>query len=140
MATATSVKLVLSSQVKLIDLVHAAAQTVAEKVGFGEDDALNIGLAVREAAINAIVHGNRQDPEKKVDVSIESNSTVLTVRIRDHGGGFDPVQMPDPTRNDNLLATSGRGLLMMRAFVDEVSFERRDDGMQVTLTKHIAAV
>ena len=137
MATATSVKLVLSSQVKLIDLVHSAAQTVAEAAGFTEDDALNIGLAVREAAINAIVHGNQQDPGKKVDVYIESNSTNLTIRIQDHGGGFDPDAAPDPTDTENLLATSGRGLLMMRAFVDDVVFERLDDGMQVTLTKAI---
>jgi serine/threonine-protein kinase RsbW len=139
MATATSVRLVLSSQVKLIDLIHAAAQTVAEAVGFEEDEALNIGLAVREAAINAIVHGNRQDPAKKVDVQIESNSTQLTIQIQDHGGGFDPDATPDPTSGDALLATSGRGLLMMRAFVDDVTFERNDAGMQVTLTKRIDA-
>ena len=136
MGTATSVKLVLSSHVKLIDLVHTAAQTVAEAAGFSEDEALNIGLAVREAAINAIVHGNGRDPALDVSVTLTANDDGFSAHITDEGEGFDPDATPDPTEGEGLLMASGRGLLLMRAFVDEVVYSRRQTrGMEVTMTK-----
>ena len=62
----------------------------------------------------------------------------LTARVRDEGNGFDPNSEPDPTAQENLLNTSGRGLLLMRAFVDDVKFRRcRDRGMEITLTKRL---
>ena len=137
MAAATSVKLVISSQVKLVDLVHAASEKMAEAAGFDPDEALNVGLAVREAVINAIVHGNKQAPDKQVDVVLSANEDELTATIRDQGGGFDPAATPDPTDDPNLLMTSGRGLLLIRAFVDEVEFKEKKQGMELTLRKRI---
>jgi len=135
MAAATTVKLVISSQVKLIDLVHAAAEKMAEVAGFDEDDALNVGLAVREAVINAIVHGNRQDPKLKVDVTLTAGPRGLEAKVRDRGEGFDPDATPDPLNDDNLLRTSGRGLLLIRAFVDDVRYRRKSTGMEMTMVK-----
>jgi len=133
---ATSIKLVLPSEVRLVDLVHCASEKMAELAGFDGDEALNVGLAVREAVINAIVHGNHQDPGKTVDVTLSVNGQELQARVRDQGRGFDPEQTADPTDEANLLRTSGRGLLLIRAFVDDVVFERATDhGMQITLTK-----
>jgi serine/threonine-protein kinase RsbW len=137
MATPITVKLALSSQVKLIDLIHSASEKMAESVGFSADDALNIGLAVREAAINAIVHGNKEDPEKMVDVTLTANGESLEATVRDYGAGFDPDAAPDPTDAEHLLMTSGRGLLLIRAFVDEAEFERMDVGMQIRMSKRI---
>jgi len=135
-ATATSVKLVLPSDVKLIDLVHAASEKMAEYVGFDADEALNVGLALREAVINAIVHGNGENPGLKVHVTLVAKGRKLTAKVRDEGAGFDPHRAPDPTAEENLLNTSGRGLLLMRAFVDDVRFrQRRGGGMEITLTK-----
>ena len=135
-APTTSVKLVLPSEVKLIDLVHAATEKMAEYAGFNSDEALNVGLALREAVINAMVHGNRQDRTLKVHVTLTSRGSVFQATVRDEGSGFDPDHEPDPTANENLLNTSGRGLLLMRAFVDEVKFrQRRGRGMEITLTK-----
>ena len=135
-APTTSVKLVLPSEVKLIDLVHAATEKMAEYAGFDADEALNVGLALREAVINAMVHGNRQDPSLKVYVTLTSQGPVFQATVRDEGDGFDPDHEPDPTANENLLNTSGRGLLLMKAFVDEVRFrQRRGRGMEITLTK-----
>lgn len=137
-ATATSVRLVIPSEIKLVDLVHSAAEKMAEVVGFDADEGLNVGLAVREAVINAMVHGNKLDPALKVYVTFTANGEGLTARIRDCGEGFDPQAMPDPTTDPNLLRTSGRGLLLMRAFVDGVAFRRRSDrGMEISLTKKI---
>ena len=136
MATATSVKLVISSQVRLIDLVHAAAEKMAEVAGFGADDCLNVGLAVREAVINAICHGNGENPDLKVNITLTADSRGIRAKIRDHGAGFDPNRTPDPTEDSNLLLTSGRGLLLIRAFVDDVKFRQMPRGMEITLIKN----
>jgi len=136
MASPTSVKLVLSSEVRLIDLIHTAAEKVANLAGFDEDESLNIGLAIREGAINAIVHGNGSNPDLEVHITLTANEEGFSAHITDEGKGFDPDAAPDPTEEDNLLATSGRGLLLMRAFVDEVVYSRRETrGMEVTMTK-----
>jgi len=137
MAAATSIKLVISSQVKLVDLVHAASEKMAEAAGFDADEALNVGLAVREAVINAIVHGNKQAPDKQVDVVLSADEDELTATIRDYGAGFDPDTTPDPTDDPNLLMTSGRGLLLIRAFVDDVEIKEKEQGMELTLRKRI---
>jgi serine/threonine-protein kinase RsbW len=136
MASATTVKLVLSSEVRLTDVAHAASEAMAGLAGFEEDDALNVGIAVREAVINAIVHGNKLDPARKVEVLLQAGPKALKVRVRDHGVGFDSVATPDPTLGDNLMRSSGRGILVMRAFVDRVAFKFREGhGMEVTLEK-----
>lgn len=137
MAPATSVKLSMASEIRLVDLVHEASQKMAEFAGFEEDVALNVALAVREAVINAITHGNHKDPERTVELTLTANGAGMVVRIRDEGEGFDPaVVASDPTNAENLLRTSGRGLLLIRAFVDDVKFrKRRGRGMEVTLVK-----
>jgi serine/threonine-protein kinase RsbW len=140
MASGISVRLVLPSEIRLVDLVHQAAEKMAEVAGCGEDDALNLGLAVREAVINAIVHGNRQDARRKIHVTLTSRRRAIEARVRDQGDGFDPQGVPDPTLEANRLRTSGRGLLLIRAFVDELSFRRRKNGLEVRLTKRIATV
>lgn len=138
MAEPTSVTIRISSRVVLVDLVHAAAENLAQVSGFDDDDALNIGLAVREGVINAIVHGNGSDPVKQVDVSLNVDGSRFETRICDQGAGFDESKGPDPTHGAGLLATSGRGLLMMRAFVDEVvQRNAAGGGCEVVLVKRL---
>ena len=141
MAAGISLKLVIPSEVKLVDVVHSASEKMAEVAGFDEDEALNIGLAVREAVINAMLHGNKQDPSLDVEVTLSLLSDALEATVRDRGGGFDPNQTPDPTQGNNLLRTSGRGLLLIRAFVDEVDFDLpADGGTRITMTKSYPSV
>ena len=136
MASATTVRLVISSEVRLVDVVHAASETMAGIAGFDEDDALNVGIAVREAVINAIVHGNKQDRSRMVEVSLHARPSSIRARVRDQGAGFDSGATRDPTLGDNLLRSSGRGILMIRALVDSVDFKYREGrGMEVTMTK-----
>jgi len=136
MVATSSVRLVLPSEVRYIDLVHAASEKMAEAAGLDADAALNVGLAVREAVINAIVHGNKMDPTRKVEVSLQARPRSIQARVRDQGAGFDAGSTPDPTVGDNVLRSSGRGLLVMRAFVDSVDFKFREGrGMEVTLKK-----
>jgi serine/threonine-protein kinase RsbW len=134
--TDPTIELDVSSDLRLVDLVHAAAEKVAELAGFDEDDALNVGLAVREAVINAMLHGNRKDPSLRVRVGLTAARDGITARVLDQGAGFDPDATPDPTDASNVLNASGRGLLLMRAFVDEVRFDyRAGRGMEIRLIK-----
>jgi serine/threonine-protein kinase RsbW len=134
MAAATSLKLVIPSQVRLVEVVHRTAEGMAEVTGFEESDALNLALAVREVVINAIMHGNRSDPGRSVEVVLETNAEGLRARITDQGTGFDPEATPDPTLEENRLRTSGRGLLLVRSFVDDVKFRFvPGTGMEVSL-------
>lgn len=132
-----TVRIDLPSDIRLIDLLHGAAERMSELAGFDEDEGLNVGLAVREAAINAMKHGNGGNPALAVIVTMSVDDDALTATIRDHGPGFDADATPDPTAEANLLQTSGRGLLLIRAFVDEVVFRRAEDGdgMEIVMTK-----
>ena len=118
----------VTSRVVHVDLIHAISDQVAALVGFDGDEVLNLGLAVREAAINAIKHGNGMDPRKKVRVIFEFDQGGLSIAVQDRGAGFDPDRVVDPTLPENLLQTSGRGLLLMRAFVDRVEVRGPDNG------------
>lgn len=131
MAAGIRVNLIIPSEVTLVDLAHSASEKMAELVGFDADEALNIGLAVREAVINAMLHGNRQDPDLDVELTLAVVQNGLQATVRDHGTGFDPEGTPDPTEGNNIMRTSGRGLLLIRAFVDEVEFENAADGGNV---------
>ena len=95
-----------------VDLIHAISDQVAALVGFDGDEILNLGLAVREAAINAIKHGNRMDPKKKVRVIFEFDDEGLSILVQDRGAGFDPGQIFSPPR--------GWGLTGMRERVEAV--------------------
>lgn len=135
---ATTMKLVFGSDVRLVDVAHAASEKLAGVAGFDEDDALNVGIAVREAVINAITHGNKRDPKRRVEVVLKARPRSLEARVRDQGTGFDPSATKDPTAAANVLATSGRGLLLIRAFVDQVDFKFREGrGMEVVLVKKL---
>ncbi len=136
MAAETSVKMVIASDVRLVDVVHGAAERVAGIAGFSEEDALSAALAVREAVINAVKHGNASDPELPVEVVLATSGDGFRATVRDRGRGFDPDATPDPTVEGNRLRTNGRGLLLIRAFVDEIRFRYVEgQGMEVELIK-----
>ncbi len=131
-------RLEIVSSIRLVDAVHAAAEEMARLVGFDPEEALNVGLAVREGVINAIRHGNGEDPRRRVEVDLEGSEAGVRVAIRDEGDGFDPARTPDPTAEENLLAPAGRGLLMIRSFVDEVEFRHHAGrGMEIVLSKRL---
>ena len=125
-----------------LESVDAAEEVVlqqARELGFEEDDQHKIGIAVRECMVNAVVHGNRYNNRKKVHVSVARSPGTLEIRISDEGEHFDMTQLPDPLADENLLRHSGRGLLLMRAFMDEFQVRRREpNGTEVRLVKHTA--
>jgi serine/threonine-protein kinase RsbW len=94
----------------------------------------DVSGALMEALANAVIHGNRQRPEKMVHIRVRYEPhKCLSIAVRDEGAGFDPTAVPDPTCPDNLACDHGRGILMMRAFMDEVHFEK--NGTECHLTK-----
>jgi serine/threonine-protein kinase RsbW len=130
------VDLKLDSVLSSIDAVEEIVERFAREAGFCEDTASQIAMISREAAVNAIVHGNKYAADKKVAVSVELNEKALTVQIADQGPGLDPDQVPDPLAPENLLKSSGRGIFLMRAIMDEVHFRQLTPGTEVTLVKY----
>ena len=128
--------LALDCRVEKADLVHEMLDQVSEPAGFTEEERLDLALAAREAVVNAMTHGCRSDTACRVHVRIRACQGEVEVWIKDTGAGFDPDAVPDPTAEENLLRTSGRGLKMMETLVDEVSFSfPADGGTEVTLRK-----
>ena len=129
----------LDSTLESVDLAEAAVLQVAEEAGFDEDARHQIGMAVREAMVNAITHGNRYSSHKKVSLSVHPARNRLTIRIADEGDGFDVASVPDPLAQENLLRQSGRGLMLIRAFVDEFRIETaQPKGTVLELVKYLS--
>jgi serine/threonine-protein kinase RsbW len=126
--TAETTELSLPSR---IDTVAKAAAAVAEflsRSGISDDAAFGIDMAVREAVTNAVIHGNRQDENKTVDVTLKSSPDAVEISVHDQGPGFNPDEVPDPTAAENILKASGRGIFFMRTFMDEVDWVIRPEG------------
>jgi serine/threonine-protein kinase RsbW len=118
--------------------VEAAADQLATEAGLDEDQRFHIGIAVREAAINAVLHGNEYDPARKIDVALENTGKDLVFVIADEGHGFNPEDVPDPLAAENLLRGTGRGIFLIRSLMDEVHFRQLHPGTELTLIKHLA--
>ena len=125
-----------------LESVDSAEQTVlgeAEALGFDEDDLHRVGIALRECMVNAVVHGNRYNARKKVYLKVIRTSESLTVVIGDEGDGFDPTAVPDPLAGENLLRGSGRGVMLMQAFMDDFQISKRSpQGTEVKMVKYKA--
>src|SRR6516225_9688251 len=109
----------LETQVESVNLDEEMCLRVAEAAGFGEDDCYRIGMSVREGVINAFHYGNQERPEKKIYLALDITSEKLIIHVLDEGTGFMLADVPDPLAEENLLSTSGRGIFLMRAFMDE---------------------
>jgi len=104
-----------------------------DEFGFSEEARFSIRLAMEEAVVNAIKHGNRFDKDKKVTIRYGFNGRTFTLSVRDEGQGFDPGGVPDPTAPENITLPYGRGLMLMNAYMDRVEFSPA--GNEVTLVK-----
>ena len=126
----------LDSTLESVDSAEQKATQFATELGFTEEEILQISMAVREAAVNAVLHGNAYDPAKKVLLALESTGKDLVITIRDQGKGLDPSCIPDPLAPENLLKTSGRGIFLMRSFMDDVQIFPSQTGTEFKLIKH----
>ncbi len=94
---------------------------------------------MREAAVNAVLHGNAYDTSKKVTIGFDTTGNDLVISIADQGRGLNPEEIPDPLAPENLLKQSGRGIFLIRTFMDEVRFRTLNPGTEITLIKHRGA-
>ena len=101
---------------------------------YGEDTIFAIRLALEESLNNAVKHGNRLDPSKTIEIDFQINARQTSITVKDQGNGFAPCDIPDPTADENLEKPNGRGVMLMRAYMDEVSFN--DRGNEVYMLKH----
>lgn len=130
------IELKLPSRIELIDKAVSAAEDFGRQSGFSEDTMHGIDMAVREAVINAVRHGNREDETKSVEIAFKNSSEGFEITVRDFGAGFKVEDVPDPTHPENLMKESGRGILFMRAFMDRVEwFNHAEGGMIVKMLK-----
>jgi serine/threonine-protein kinase RsbW len=133
----TRVSYTLDSSLDSVNSAEESATRFAAGAGFDEDELAKISMAVREATVNAVLHGNAYDPAKKVGLVLERTRNDLVITISDQGQGLDPGKIPDPLAPENLLKQSGRGIFLIRAFMDEVQIRRLHPGTEIKLIKHV---
>jgi len=127
----------MESTLESVNKAEEMAGQLATQAGFDEDVRDGIAMSVREAMINAVLHGNAYDPDKRVNLSLEQNGRELIITIADEGRGLEPDEIPDPLAPENLMKQSGRGIFLIRAFMDEVRFRKLEPGTEITLIKRI---
>ncbi|HEY6907034.1 MAG TPA: ATP-binding protein [Ignavibacteriaceae bacterium] len=109
----------------------------AKDLGLDDDKLSALLLAVTEATTNAIIHANKSDKSKLVQITAKVNDGKLYVTIKDEGQGFQPEEVPDPTNPENLLKDSGRGLYLMRVYMDDLRYNITPEGTETILVLNI---
>jgi serine/threonine-protein kinase RsbW len=109
----------------------------AKDLGLSEEQLSVLLLAVTEAATNAIIHANKCDISKLVKIHAHIQDSKLIVKVKDEGKGFDPSVIPDPTRPENLLKDSGRGVYLMKVYMDEVTYNKTPSGLETILVLNL---
>jgi serine/threonine-protein kinase RsbW len=132
-----TVRLEFGSAFDMLDFVQIISDYVGRLTGLDEDQLFDVSVAVRESVVNAIKHGNQSDQSKRVVVEFATiPRDYMTIRVEDQGEGFDPEDVPDPLSPENLMKGSGRGILFMRNYMDDVTLSRvQDGGMEVRMVK-----
>ena len=125
---ADALKLTLPSRIESVEEAAAKTAKFAHERGLDAEMLNALDMAVRESVANAVKHGNKFDDAKKVDLTVTDDADAIQVTVRDFGAGFDIDAVPDPTNPDNLLTACGRGILFIRAFMDEVEWLRAPGG------------
>ena len=133
----TRVSYTLDSTLETVNNAEETASRMATEAGFDEEEIMKISMAVREAAVNAVLHGNAYDPNKKVTLEFERTPNDLVIVIRDQGKGLDESKVPDPLAPDNLMKTSGRGIFLIRSFMDVVEIHPSQTGTELKMIKHV---
>ncbi|MFY9842287.1 MAG: ATP-binding protein [Terriglobales bacterium] len=135
--SADRVSYTLDSTLETVNNAEETASRMAAEAGFDDEEIMKISMAVREAAVNAVLHGNAYDPSKKVTLAFERTDNDLVIVIRDQGKGLDASRIPDPLAPDNLMKTSGRGIFLIRSFMDVVEIHPSQTGTELIMIKHV---
>lgn len=127
------------SSLESVDAAEEVVIEIAKSIGFDEDGVHELGMAIREAMVNAVVHGNRYSLLRKVHFKVAGTKKSIEITITDQGEGFEPETVANPLDQDNLLKQSGRGILLIQSFVDEVKIRRvQPHGTEVVMIKFLS--
>lgn len=145
MPNGNTVRLDFRSDFGMLDFVQMVSDHLGRQAGLDDDSIHWVGVAVRESVINAIKHGNCHDTRKRVFVEftalMSESAPGLAICVRDEGCGFDPAALPDPLAPENVLKPSGRGIFLIRSFMDEISLRKTaGGGMEVRMVKRVQPV
>jgi serine/threonine-protein kinase RsbW len=127
----------IASDTRYLSKVERLSEQVARHAQMDESDGDDLGIVTTELVNNAIHHGNKNDPSKKVIVSFTVDDKHLELRIKDQGNGFNPKTLKDPLAPENLMNESGRGIFLIRALMDSLDFEFSDSGTETIVTKNL---
>ena len=125
---------VLPTRLEAIRETEREVLTRLRELGYDEDQRFAVRLALEEALVNAMKHGNRMDPNRSVRLWYRTSPEQAEIRVADEGAGFDPGQIPDPTVDENLYKPCGRGIMLMRCYMDEVAYS--STGREVRMVKY----
>ena len=136
------VRLEFTSAFEMLDFVQVVSDHVGRTLELDDDTQHFVGVAIRESVINAIRHGNRNDASKRVFVEFSTerraDAVHFTIRVRDEGEGFDPSAVADPLAPEKLLKPSGRGIFLIRSFMDDVQLVNAPEGgMEMRMLKRV---
>src|SRR6202047_344821 len=133
-------EMTLETQVESVNLAEEMCLRVAEAAGFGEDDCYRIGMSVREGVINAFHYGNEERPDKKIHLAVDLTADKMIIHVLDEGAGLKLSDVPDPLAAENLLSTSGRGIFLMRHFMDDFTVvSAKTGGAEIVMSKKLPA-
>jgi serine/threonine-protein kinase RsbW len=138
-----SIRIEFGSAFDMLDFVQVVSDYVCRMSGLDEDSLHWVSVAVRESVVNAIKHGNQHDASKRVMVEFTpvpaQEPEEIVIRVEDEGEGFDPEEIADPLAPENILKSSGRGIFLIKSFMDDVELQRRETrGMRITMVKKVA--
>ena len=142
MTPPSTVRLEFGSAFDMLDFVQVVSDHICRMAGLDDDQLHWVSVAVRESVVNAIKHGNRSDESKRVYVEFSPvpshEPEELVIRVRDEGEGFDPEELADPLAPENIMKSSGRGIFLIRNFMDEVVLQRGPErGMEIHMVKKV---
>lgn len=139
-AESSPFQLTIGSRFENIELVQAVLSDALSAYDMDDESRHWVDLAVREAVANAIKHGNRQEPDKRVEIDLELTDEELVIRVRDEGEGFDPASIIDPLAPENRLRPNGRGIFYMQKLMDEIDYDFQPGrGTELTLKKRLGS-
>ena len=134
--TLETTELRFPSRIEAVSEAAAAVSDFLNRLGIDEGIAFGVDMAVREAVTNAVLHGNKLNEAKVVDLKLRNSPEAFEIIVHDQGQGFNPSDVPDPTKEENILKTSGRGIFFMRNFMDAVEWSADPKGgTTVRMTK-----
>ena len=137
-----TVRIEFGSAFDMLDFVQVVSDHIGRLAGLDDDSLHWVSVAVRESVVNAIKHGNKNDESKRVIVEFTpvpmDEPKELIIRVQDEGEGFDPEDVADPLAPENILKSSGRGIFLIRSFMDDVRLQRgKERGMEVRMVKKV---